>query len=178
MSTQEQTSGVSHYEPSVKSLLSSTKKDPDFIKQCFWNLKAEYDAYGKKIALWSVLGFAFICLFELLNRRLVGQVSFSGIEIRRLSFLLYIMPPLVALSGLNLATFNVEENIYIGVLKEFALQEFPELRKSEILDLFLAQQGTFGAFISDSFSKPLIARSLKVNRTAQILIIPVSFLGF
>ena len=125
MSTQDQTAGVSRYEPSVKSLLSSTPKDSDFIKQCFWNLKTEYDAYGKKIALWSVLVVTFICLFELLNRKLVGQVSISGIEISRLSFLLYILPPLVALSGLNLAAFNVEENIYIGVLKEFALQEFP-----------------------------------------------------
>lgn len=57
-------------------------------------------------------------------------------------------------------------------------REFPGLHKSKILDLFLAQQGTLGAFIPDSFSKPLIARSLKVNRTAQIIIIPVFFLSF
>jgi hypothetical protein len=178
MSTPGQGTGASRYQRSIESLLSPPKENREFIIQCFWELKTEFDAYGKKIARWAVLGVAFICLFELINRKLVGQASISGVTISNLRFLLYILPPLVALSSLNLATFNVEQNIYRDVLGELAQQRFPELLKSQVLNLFLSQQGTFGAFMADSFSEPSISGTLKFSRSLQVGIVPACFLVF
>src|ERR1700722_10374485 len=122
---------VTNYETAIKTFLSGEKKDPDFIKQCFWELKAECDSYAKSIARWRILSFTAACLFELLNRRLIGEVSLSGIKVIRLSFLLYIIPPAVTVSLLTIATLNIEQNMYIKTLREFSRQQFPALYRSE-----------------------------------------------
>jgi hypothetical protein len=46
-----------NYETAIKAFLSGEKTDPDFIKQCFWELKAECDSYAKRIARWRILGW-------------------------------------------------------------------------------------------------------------------------
>ncbi len=166
------------YEEKVKTFLSSASADPDFIKQCFWGLKTEYDFYGKKITRWAIVGIVAACLFELLNRNLIGEIDVSGVKVARLSFLLYIMPPIVAASLLNLATLNIEQNIYLLLLKEFALQQFPALHETEIIALYLAQQGGLVGYIPDSFVKPRTITFLDLSRTGQALLVVASFIIF
>ncbi len=141
-------------------------------------MKNGYDTFGKKISRWAVLWLTAAGLFELLNRNLVGEVSFSGIKVTHLSFLLYFIPPLVAMSFLNLATFNIEQNLYRDLITEFAKQKFPELHAPGLVGFLFAQSGALGPEMPTSFGKPRIILTLYLSLALQILVVPTAYLTF
>jgi hypothetical protein len=169
---------IMNYETAIKAFLLGEKTDPDFIKQCFWELKAECDSYAKRIARWRILGFTAVCLFELLNRRLIGEVSLSGIEVIHLSFLLYIIPPAVTVSLLTIATLNIEQDIYIRTLREFSRQQFPALYRSEFIKFFIAQQGILGGNFPRSSMESRTNLGMELSRAGQGILLPIAYLAF
>lgn len=169
---------TTNYEEAISILLSGEKTDPDFIKQCFWELKAECDSSWKKILRWAIIGLSAICLFELLNRSLVGEFTLSGIKVVHLSFLLYIIPPVVAVSLLNVATFNIEQNIYIRTLREFARQQFPSLHESQLLEFFFAHQGTPGTYFPSTLVESRVEISVAFSQAGQFYLVPIAYVAF
>jgi hypothetical protein len=161
--------GSGRYTQVITTFLEKSAGNPDLVERCFWELKSAYDSYGKRFTRWAVFGVAFVCVFELINRRLVSKASISGIDLSHLDFLLYVMPPLIALSFFNLATLNLEQNIFGGILAELAKQRFTGLSESKILDLLISQQGTFSASLPESIVSPKVSRANLINLIIFVL---------
>ena len=178
MSLSDRPENASRYQRSIETFLKNSEGNSDFVERCFWELKNSYDSYGKKMSRWIIFGLAFACVFELLNRHLVSKASISGIDITRLDFLLYLLPPLVAFAFLNLVTFNLEQNVYDRLLGEFARQRFPGLNKSNIMDLFISQQGLFPSYLPKGLVSARAGVANQLNLAVQFFSIPVCYIAF
>ncbi len=178
MSLEGEPGNANRYERSIKTFLENSKENSDFIERCFWELKGKFDDYGKRMSKWIIFGLALVCIFELLNRHLVSKASISGIDISRLDFLLYAIPPAVAFSFLNLATFNLEQNIYGAMVSELAKQHFSGLNKSSITSLLLSQQGLFPANLPKALVSARAELANQLNLSVQFLFVPICYTSF
>ena len=176
MSSRKHAGNVNRIKPAVKRFIESEETDLDFVKQCFWELKAQFDACGKKINRWASLGLLFVCIFELINRKLIKQASFSFIEVNHLSFLLYVLPPLVILSFVNLLGYAIEQDLYDKMVRQLALQKFPGFLASGILGLFFMQQGTLTTDIPSSLN--VYGRGIFIYTGFQEYTVPLCYLSF
>jgi hypothetical protein len=169
---------LNRYEKSVRILFESPEADADFIKQCFWELKAQFDGAAAKMNKWLIWGVTAVVAFELLNRRLINSASTWFIELSRLSFLIYVMPILASLALLNVMVLSLEGLNYVALIDAFTEKAYKNLYESSIYLLFTSNAGFFGASMPSSICGKLGYRSFSILGYGQAFLYFIGYTVF
>ena len=165
------------HEQAINAFIESPETDLDLIKSCFWELRNGYTGCSKRMARWFTIAIVLACVFELTNLRLIDKATISFIEITRLNFLMYILPPAVAFTLIQVCAVAIEQYVYEALMVKLAERKLPGLHLSNMDELFLAQAGFSGADIP-----PLLrGRSeslLYVYNYAQAFLVMIAYILF
>ena len=166
------------YEAAVAKLVESPEVDINFCREIYWQLRAEYVNYGRKINRWSIYSVVSVCLFLLLNRNLVGSATVLGIRLDHLGFLAYFMPPALSFCVLNIATSADEQGNSERLMFFLAKAKLPGLHASKISMLFTSDLTGLSSSVPDEFQTRLGVVSSNLYESAQILLYLVGYVGF
>src|SRR6266480_1908018 len=166
------------YKKSVERLLESSEVDFDLIKQCYWELRSQYERAVSKMSRWLIWGIVSILLFELLNRRLINSASTWFIELSHLSFLLYILPVFTSLVVLNVMALTLEGLNYTALMAEFTKQAFRSLYESGIGRLLSAHNGFSGLSAPSSIIGKTANRTFSLFGNVQAALLILGYIAF
>jgi hypothetical protein len=166
------------YEKSIKALLASEETNLDISREMYWELKREYADSAKKLTRWAFWGILLICIFELLNHRLISNASVSFIQVTRLNFLLYLLPPSVTFALVNVLYFAIEQFTYGSLMKELAKQRFPGIYSSGIAALFVSKSGILASEIPRSLMTRRAYRDSNIYWGIQAWAASFTYIGF
>lgn len=140
------------YARAIEKFLASPETNIEFSKEIYWQLKSEFSDRQKGMSRWAFYTVVLICIFELLNRRLIGGASLLGIQVDRLGFLAYFLPPAVAFCITTLFAQAIEQLSYGYLMAALAEQELPGLFVSQMNLLFTSTSGLLSSDVPDAFA--------------------------
>jgi hypothetical protein len=177
MSSKQGLEKLEPFKQAIDAFIKSPETDPELSKSCFWELKGAYADWSKRIARWFTIAIVLMCTFELINLGLIDKASVAFIEITRISFLVYILPPAVTFTFVQVFAVVCEQTVYQELMLELAGKKFPGLIKSGIRQIFIAQAGVLSADIPTRFT-PRSRTVLDAYFIIQALVIIGGYIAF
>jgi hypothetical protein len=162
----------------VSKLIESPETDIELSREVFWKLKSEYANCTNRIARWSLYMFGSAFLFLLLNKNIVGSASIVGIQVDRLAFLTYFLPPIVGFCWVNITAAADEQWVYEHLMVYLAKAKLPGLHASEICVVLTSNNGLLGSDIPSAFMNRLGKFNNALYVGTQTLIGVVFYLSF
>ena len=166
------------YTQSIEKFLASPETSTEFSRELFWQLKSESSDRLRRVGKWAFFGVIFICIFVLLERNFVTNLSFSGIQINRLNFLAYFLPPAVAFCLVNIYALEDEQSHYGYIMVALAKQGLPGLYVSRVHLLFPNGLGLLSGGIPKAFTTRMGRFNDELFLAAQMFIFHIGFLIF
>jgi hypothetical protein len=116
----------------VDHFLDDQGLSPDLMRDTLWrmiDINREITRIQKRAGL-MIVGAALV--FELLNRRFIGEASFAGIKLSRLDFLRALAPLAISYFFLRFVVLTRDFCIYRAIVERITSKAFPGLYRSDL----------------------------------------------
>lgn len=166
------------YVQAVSELYKLPQEDSEFCRELYWQLRSEYLNRWSRISRWTIYAVVSACLFVLLNRNLVGGATVFGVQLARLSFLTYFLPPTAAFCILSIMIAIDESASYENLMACLAKAKLSAFYDSKIHLLFTSGFGPLSSNLPKTFVTPLGRFNNSLYAGVQFTLMLVGCLSF
>ena len=162
----------------VQSLLKFSGTDTDLLRECLWRLldnAKQAATAGRRQELYVVLSAV---AFELVNRRLINEISIQGAKLSALTFLRPLLPLAVAYFYLFAVIAWNRHSTYRAAFFDYTKKAFPGLEDSGMDELLMPGDIPFVEEIPERFlpkSVNRLYRPLNIGLVVMYAFAPILF---
>jgi hypothetical protein len=168
-------------EDRVAHAARSTELSPELKEALLWRLVDATAAHLHRMRRWMLVGVVAGLCFELLNRKLVGEVTVSFAKLSAVGFLRPVMPVVVAAAFAAQMASYLEYRVASTVCDLYGDQAFESLRESALLEMFGPDLISYTGRSASSYAPDVASLSSKIAGGVQtwvVLVGPLLFTGY